>query len=103
MNVWRQLRDDDIDLLSWRWKISNGKYSPIMTDIEAGPSNILKVIRCGCKGSCNSRCSCRKAGLKCAFSYKECHGVTCSKVIEDLDLIQREDDGLERNIFDIFD
>ena len=103
MNVWRQLSDDDIDLLSWGWKISNGKYSPIMTDIETGPPDILKIIRCGCKGSCNSRYSCRKAGVKCAFSCKECHGVTCSNVIEDLDLIHREDDDLERNIFGILD
>ena len=58
MNVWRQLSDGDIDPLSWGWKISNGKYFPIMTDIEAGPPDVLKIIRCGCKGPCNSRCSC---------------------------------------------
>ena len=103
MNVWRQLSEGDIDPQSWGWKISNGKYFPIMTDIEAGPPDVLKIIRCGCKRPCNSRCSCRKTGLKCVFSCKGCHGVTCSNVIEDLDLIHGEDDDLERNIFDIFD
>ena len=103
MNVWSKLSDGDIDPLRWGWKIVNGKYYPIMTDIEAGPPDILKIIRCGCKGSCNSRCSCRKAGLKCAFSCKECHGVTCSNAVEVLDIIQEEDDDVERNIFDLFD
>ena len=103
MNFWRQLSDDDIHLLSLGWKMSNGKYSPIMTDIEAGSPDILKIIRCGCKGSYNSKYSCRKVGLKCAFSCKECDGVTCSNVIEDLDLIHGKDDDLEKNIFDIFD
>lgn len=75
MNVWRKLSDDNIDPLSWGWKISNWKFSPIMTYIEVGPPDILESIRCGCKGSCSSRCSFRKTGLKCAFSCKECHGV----------------------------
>ena len=103
MNVWRQLSDGDIDPLTWGWKISNGKYSPIMIDIKTGPPDIIKIIRRGCKGSCNSRCSCRKAGLKCTFSCKKFHDVTCGNVIEDIDLIHGEDDDLKRNIFAIFD
>ena len=47
MNVWGKISDNDIDPLSWGWKISNGTFSPIMTDIKAGPPNILKIIRCG--------------------------------------------------------
>ena len=47
-----------------------------MTDIEAGPPDLLKVIRCGCKGPCRNSCSCRKTGLNCAFTCKECHGIT---------------------------
>lgn len=101
INVWRQLSDGDIDPVSWGWKIVDGGYYPIMTDIEAGPPDILKIIRCSCKGECNSRCSCRKAGLKCAFSCKECHGVTCSNVTEVGDIC--EEDNVERNAFDLFD
>ena len=26
MNIWRKLSNDDIDPLSWRWKISNGSF-----------------------------------------------------------------------------
>ena len=78
-------------------------FSPIITDIEVDPPDILEIIRCGCKGSCSSRCSCGKEGLKCTFSCKECHGVTCGNVTKNLDIIHREDEDVDGNIFDIFD
>ena len=64
--------------LKWGWVIENKMCTPIMTDIEAGPPDPLKVIRCGCKGPCRNRCSCRKDGLNCASTCKECHGITCT-------------------------
>ena len=30
-----------------------------MTDAEAGPLDLLKIIRCGCNGFCGAKCSCR--------------------------------------------
>ena len=91
VDVWRNLSDDDNDLLSWGWKISNGKFTPVMADIQAGPLDILRINRCGCKDSCSVRCFCRKAGLKSAFSCKECHDVTSSNATEDVDIIHGED------------
>ena len=80
--------------------MKNGKFSPIMTDIEPGPSDILKIICCGCKGPCGLSCSCRKAGLKCTSSCKECHGLTCTNapIVEEED----DDEGEDRNFLDIF-
>ena len=49
-----------------------------MTAIEAGHPELLKIVRCGCKGLCGTKCSCRKAGLKCSSTCKECHGPACS-------------------------
>ena len=49
-----------------------------MTDIEAGPPELLRIVRCGCKGPCDAKCSCRKAGLKCSSTCKECYGLTYS-------------------------
>ena len=49
-----------------------------MTDIEAGPPELLRIVRCGCKGHCGAKCSCRKAGLQCSSTCKECRGLTCS-------------------------
>ena len=76
-------------------------YTPIMTDIEAGPPDLLKVIHWGCKGPCGNSCSCRKAGLNCASTYKECHGITCNNapVIEP----KVEEDEYERNFLGISD
>ena len=84
----------------WGWVIENKMYTPIMTDIEAGPPDLLKVIRCGCKGPCGNSCSCRKAGLNCASTCKECHGITCTDapVTEP----EVEEDEHERNFLDIF-
>ena len=85
IQVWKALCDTDIEPLSWGWQMCNGKFRPIMTDIAAGPAELLKIIRCGCKGQCGNRCSCRKAGLQCTPSCKECHGITCSNVPESED------------------
>ena len=83
--------------------MKNGNFSPIMTDIEAGPPDILKIVRCGCRGMCGKRCSCRKSGLACTSSCKECHGITCTNGQD----IEPEPEGLdnedcERNFLDIF-
>ena len=80
--------------------MKNGKFNPIMTDIEAGPPDILKIIRCGCKGPCGTSCSCRKAGLKCASSCKECNGIICTNapVID----TEAERDDEDRHFLDIF-
>ena len=48
-----------------------------MTHLEAGPQDLLKMIRCSCKKKCDKRCSCRKAGLKCSVSWSECLGAFC--------------------------
>ena len=78
VKVWRDFRDSDYMPLDWGWKKDGQSFIPIMTDEEAGLEDLLKVIRCGCKGSCDSnRCTCRKAGLCCTWSCKECHGSLC--------------------------
>ena len=70
--VWKDLSEVDKEPLRWGWKIENSNYTPIMTDIEAGPPELLRIVRCGCKGPCGAKCSCRKAGLKCSWTCKEC-------------------------------
>ena len=47
-----------------------------MTDNETGPSNLLQVVHYGCKEPFRKFCSCRNAGLNCASTCKECHGIT---------------------------
>ena len=100
--VWKGLHNTDINPLRWGWQISNEDYVPITTDEAAGPPDLLKLIRCGCKVQCANNCSCWKAGLKCTSSCKEYHGTTC----KNLPIItpEPETDAVEyeRNFMDAF-
>ena len=50
-----------------------------MTDIKAGPPELLRIVRCGTLARDPVvPFSCRKTGLKCSSTCKECHGLTCS-------------------------
>ena len=75
------LDSNEIQLNPWEWGWhckNGGKLSPITTDREVAPENILKVIKCNCKESRNqcgtNRCSCRKDGLPCFTTRGKCHG-----------------------------
>ena len=72
-----------------------------MIDIEAGPPELLSVVRCGCKELCGAKCSCRKAGLKCSLTCKECHGLACSNapVIEP----ESDESDYQRSFLDVFE
>ena len=79
------MRDSDYMPLDWGWKKDGQSFIPIMTGEEAGPEDLLKVIQSGCKGSCDSiRCTCRKAGLCCTSSCKECHGSLCDNTNDEV-------------------
>ena len=34
---------------NWGWKLQNGMYEPVMTDLAPAPEKILKFVRCNCK------------------------------------------------------
>ena len=76
-------------------------HASAMADIEAGPQDILNIIRCGCKGPCGKKCTCRKAGLNCASSCKECHGVTCTN--SNIDIPDEDIEEEERHFLDAFE
>lgn len=107
VKVWRDLRQDDYMPLEWGWKLDSGYYFPIMTDQDAGPQDILQIIRCSCKGSCDTnRCTCRKAGLHCTHLCKECNGLGCKnakpvEIIRD-DIDEVFEDVYDRNFLDAF-
>ena len=74
---WTDLSEVDKEPLCWGWTIENSNYTPIMTNIEAGPPELLRIVWCGCKGPCGAKCSCLKlkGGLKCSSTCKEYHGL----------------------------
>ena len=108
VSIWRHLGEDGLNPIDWGWNLADGKFEPVMTDIEPGPPEILNVIRCKCKittkGQCsNNVCSCRKHGLSCVSACQECRGCDCMNATktntEELD----DELNFDRNIFDIFE
>ena len=60
---------NDLVPQEWGWKLESNIWSPIMTDLDAAPENLLKFIRCKCKVSSRNPCGtnlcmCRKNELK---------------------------------------
>lgn len=84
LKVWKSLSNNDIEPCKWGWEMKDDCFYPIMTDQEPGPQNLLKVVRCSCKNSCNNRCSCIKAGLKCSSFCKWCLENNCSNVVDEI-------------------
>ena len=76
-------------------------YTPIIIDIAAGPPEMLRIVRYGCKGPCGAKCSCRKVGLKFSSTCKDCHGLTCSNatVIEP----ESDESDYQRSFLDAFE
>ena len=48
--VLKDLSDVNKESLRWGWKIENSNYTLIMTDIETGPPELLRIVRLGGKG-----------------------------------------------------
>ena len=59
--VWKDLSDVNKEPLRLGWKIENSNYTPVMTDIETGPPELLRIVRLDGKGPCGAKCGCRKA------------------------------------------
>ena len=51
---------------SWGWiQTDDGLYEPHWTTLPEASKTCYKLISCGCKKGCRSRCKCKKASLKC--------------------------------------
>ena len=83
--------------------MNNALFSLIMTDAEPGPQDLLEMIRCNCKESCDKRFSCRKADFKCSSSCSECLGVFCDIAVDDQNIDDKTEDYFpDRNFLDAF-
>ena len=60
------------------FRILDGKYRAIFTELAAAPDALLKSFFCNCKTDCNtSRCTCRKYNLPCTDMCGVCQGLGC--------------------------
>ena len=64
--VWMGMTNE-MNPTEWGWKQENDQLIPIMTQNNAAPDALLKIIHCSCSGGgCKScRCICRRYGLPC--------------------------------------
>lgn len=78
--VWIQ-REHDMDPLNWGWKREQNQYVPIMTEMNAAPENLLKMIHCNCSTACSTPCcSCRRHGLPCTAACGLCQLESCDNL-----------------------
>ena len=67
--------NSDCKPMNWGWGMRNGLFLPIMMDAGPGPQDLLEIIQCNCKETCDKQCSCQKAGLKGSSLWGECLSV----------------------------
>ena len=71
--------DHDLNPLEWGWQLKDEHFEPCKMDSMAAPEFLLKIIRCQCKGDCDSlRCSCKKNSMECTNACAGCKGSSCS-------------------------
>ena len=69
--------------------VLSNKCVPVKATLPPAPERLLKVIRCGCKSSCDTkRCVCRKHGLVCTTACSDCKGVSKEDLCEDSDFVE---------------
>ena len=65
-----------MDQEKWGWCLRKGQFEPKTMDLPMAPDSLLKLVRCQCKGNCDTqRCSCKRNELECSSACDECKGV----------------------------
>ena len=92
--VWMGMASE-INPTEWGWKQENDQLIPIMTQNNAAPDELLKIIHCNCSGGCkSSRCSCRRYGLLCTAACGPCQTENCDNPnnTQEVDSEEEDDD-----------
>ena len=80
----------------WGWKQENDQLIPIMTQNNAAPNGLLKIIHCNCSGWCKyCRCSCRRYGLPCTPSCSPCQTENCDNPNNTQEVDTEEEDNTQ--------
>jgi hypothetical protein len=82
---WSTFMNDNMAAVDWGWSANGSTLSPVYTDQEPAPPEMLNVITCNCKSTsknqCGSvQCTCRKNGLVCVSACGDCHGDCCMNI-----------------------
>ena len=72
-------QEGDMDVTNWGWKLKENSLIPIMSEMNAAPDILLKMIHCNCTTACTTlRCSCRRYGLPCHTVCGQCQLDECN-------------------------
>ena len=72
-------KETSLDATDWGWKTEANQFIPVMTDRNAAPDNLLKVVHCNCTTGCSTqRCTCRQYGLPCTSACGQCQLDSCN-------------------------
>ena len=73
-----ELSPYEMNPTEWGWKQENDQLIAIMTESNAAPEELLKIIHCNCSRGCkSSRCGCRRYGLPCTAACGPCQTENC--------------------------
>jgi hypothetical protein len=81
---WKYLMAVDKNPEEWGWKILDGHYMAVPTDIDPAPTDLLEFIKCKCslngkREPCTTQmCSCVRHNLPCLAACKHCCGELCA-------------------------
>ncbi|XP_076042102.1 uncharacterized protein LOC143026001 [Oratosquilla oratoria] len=65
-----------VDPEKWGWCLRKGQLEPKTMDSPVAPDSLLKLVRCQCKGNCDTqRCSCKRNEFECSSACGECKGL----------------------------
>lgn len=109
----RELHISTLFVSTWKWlKHSNLTLIVVLTHTIGNGNGVgmfwnqfvATVIRCNCKTSKNKcgsiLCKCRKNGLKCTLTCRDCRGMACTNMAEERNIEPKNDVEDYGNVFE---
>ena len=88
LRVYHQVQQwlgNELDPLKWGWKFEHGKLIPNPTDLPPAPEELLNIITCDCKTSCNTnKCECRRTLFQCSIMCGRCWEICQNRNFQDI-------------------
>ena len=82
----QEWQGNTLRLEDWGWKLSEGRFKPVISDSSPAPGTLLELVRCTCKAGCGTlRCGCRRQGLECSSACSGCRGICANMANNDME------------------
>lgn len=97
---WKLLSTKALNPTEWGWRLHDGKYIPVATDLAIGPHDLFKVACCKCSTESKRQCGTHlclyvRYRQPCVAACKNCNGVACENAKESIaDEYDETNDGI---------